>query len=529
MCDWNKMKNNEIADRIVVSSPIAVIDIGCTFLRLIIAEKRKEGLCTILEQVIQSVPIGKDILSAKEVSQETLEHCVSILRDFQRLLGEYRISLKAVHAVVIAAMRQAENCDVFLDRLTIASGVSFQLLDIGQAAYYYHLALRMIPSNKSISETDSIAVLEIGGLTCSVLYRDQGEIQYAQTYNIGTLRIRQQLESLRLGNRHLVDIVQGRARETIENLKQNIQSKKTKFIFLGRVLRLAVAHLHKTGESKVEAARIVSIQVPKIEALVKEVRNQSVDELASGWKIPYADAELIAPTLLLFLLMVKALKCEHVFIGNLSSSDGLLIEAADNPEREALMLRHIIRIARETGEKYACDVKHAETVMDYAIALFDVLQKEHACTPKHRMMLQVSALLHDIGMFINARGHHKHSNYLIRNTEFIGLSQEDITVIALIARYHRKSPPRLTHPEFAALPREQRLVICKLSAILRVADALDRVHDQNLGNLKFKLAERELTCIPVRGKTVHAEQIALGEKGDLFKLMYGRTCVIKGS
>jgi len=509
-------------------SPIAVVDIGCTFLRLIIAEKRKDGTCAILEQVVQSVPIGKDILSFKEISQDTLEHCVTILHDFHRLLSEYRIKAETVHAVAIAVLRQAENCDVFIDRLTIASGISFQVLEIGQTAYYYHLALRMIPKNKGLLENDSIAVLEIGGLTCSLLYRYQGEIQYAQTYNVGALRIRQQLESLRLGNRHLLDIVEGRIREMSENLKQNIKSKKTKFIFLGRVLRFAIPHLHTTGDVNVEASRIVWIQVSKVEALIKDVKGQSVAECASCWKIPYAEAELIAPTLMLVLLMAKALKCKALFIGNLSSSDGLVIEAADNPEREALMLRHIIRIARETGEKYGCDVKHAEMVMENAVSIFDILKKEHVCTPKHRMMLQVAALLHDIGMFINARGHHKHSNYLIRNTEFIGLSQDDITIIALIARYHRKSPPRLTHPEFASLTREQRLIVCKLAAILRVADALDRIHDQNLGKLTFKLMERELRCIPSRGVHVHAEQIALGEKGDLFKLMYGRCCVIKG-
>ena len=204
------MKKIETSDSTTAVHPIAVVDIGCTFLRLIIAEKRKDGRCAVLEQVVQSVPIGKDILSSKKISQDTLEHCVSILHDFHRLLCEYRIQAETVHAVAIAALRQAENCDVFLNRLTIASGISFQLLEIGQTAYYYHLALRMIPSNKGLLENDSIAVLEIGGLTCSLLYRDQGEIQYAQTYNIGALRIRQQLESLHLGNRYLGDIVEGR-------------------------------------------------------------------------------------------------------------------------------------------------------------------------------------------------------------------------------------------------------------------------------------------------------------------------------
>lgn len=508
--------------------PIAVMDIGCTFLRLVIAEQKNDGTCSVLEQVVQSAPLGKDILLTKTISQETLERCVAILHDFSRLLKEYGIETTRVHAVGMAALRQAENCDVFMDRLAMTTGITFNVLETGQTAYYYHLALRMIPKNKGFSENDSIAVIEIGGLTSSLLYRYQGEIQYAQTYNIGSLRVRQQLEALRLGDQHISDIIESRARETIENLKQNIIRKETKYIFLGRVLRFAIPYLHKTGDRKVEACRIVSIPVSKVRALIKEVRQYSVDELASRWKMPYAEAELMLPSLMFTYLLAEALKCENVFLGNLSSSDGLVIEAANDPEREALMLRHVVRIARETGERYSFDTKHAETVMLGSLAIFDMLQNDHRCSPKHRMMLQIAALLHDVGMFVNARGHHKHSHYIIRNTDFIGLSQEDIAIIALIARYHRKSPPRMTHPEFATLPREQRLVVCKLSAILRVADALDRVHDQNLGKLKFKLLERELRCIPSKGTQVHAERIALGEKGDLFKMMYGRSCVIQG-
>jgi exopolyphosphatase/guanosine-5'-triphosphate,3'-diphosphate pyrophosphatase len=204
-----------------------------------------------------------------------------------------------------------------------------------------------------------------------------------------------------------------------------------------------------------------------------------------------------------------------------------MVEAVDDPAWTTTLTHHIMRIARETGEKYLYDARHAAQVTDVALSLFDLLRAEHDCTERHRLLLEVAARLHDIGAFVNVRGHHKHSLYLIRNTEFMGLSLEETNLIAVIARYHRKMMPQLSHPEYAGLTPESRLVVSKLAAILRVADALDRVHDQSLGRLRFEIESDALVCIPDRQVGTSAEQVALGEKGDLFERIYGRRCYVR--
>jgi exopolyphosphatase/guanosine-5'-triphosphate,3'-diphosphate pyrophosphatase len=507
---------------------VAVVDIGSTFLRLTIAEKRGEKGIFVVERVVQSVSIGRDVVKERRISRETVEQSVQILGTFLLKLGEYGIQPESVRAAASSAVRQADNSEAFLDRLSIASRIPFRMLDPGQVAYYYHLAFRVMRERQAGWERGGVAVMEIGGLTCSLLYRNEGEIQFAQTYGVGSLRIRQQMESAGLSSEQLVELAEGRTREIAIHLRQNVgEDGEFRLLFMGREMRYAAARLRASAGAVSAAPAVTRISVGELKRLVRKVVCESVVEEVRSWQISYPDAENLAPTLCMALSVARALKLKDVYVCNLSFSDGLLVEAVDNPVWLTTMMRHVIRIARETGEKYLYDAQHAAQVSESALSLFDLLRAEHYCTERHRLLLEIAALLHDIGVFVNARGHHKHSMYLIRNTEFIGLSAAEINVIALIARYHRKALPQATHPEYSALPQGDRLVVCKLAAILRVADALDRVHDQSLGRLRFELSPETLVCIPEQRVEISAEQVALAEKGDLFEQIYGRRCDVR--
>ena len=511
-----------------VSKPVAVVDIGSTFLRLSIAEKRGDKGIRVLERAIQSVAIGRDVVRDRRISNTTIERCVQIVGSFRQLLDEYGIKPESVKAVTNSAVRQADNHEAFLDRLSIASRISFRLLDTGQMGYYYHLAFRLLRDRHVGWDKSGVAVLEIGGLTCNLLYRKEGEIRFAQTYGVGSLRILQQLESAGLRPEQLDELAEGRTREISSQLRQISEGDHSfKLLFMGREMRFAAERLRNKDEVSEKKSVVRRISVNELRRLVRQVISETVAEEVRQWQISYHDAEILAPSLCLALSVAQALHLKEIFVSNLSFSDGLLVEAVDSPVWLTTMMRHVVRIAHETGEKYRYDERHATQVAKVSLELFELLREEHFCTERHRLLLEIAAILHDIGVFVNARGHHKHALYLIRNTEFTGLSASEIEVIALIARYHRKAMPQMTHPEYSMLAHEDRLVVCKLAAILRVADALDRQHEQSLGHLTFELTPDKLVCIPERRVETSAEQVALGEKGDLFEQIYGRRCYVR--
>ena len=137
------------------------------------------------------------------------------------------------------------------------------------------------------------------------------------------------------------------------------------------------------------------------------------------------------------------------------------------------------------------------------------------------LVLRVAATLHEVGMFISPREHHKHSLYILLHTEIFGLSTQDREMVALLARYHRRYNPEPSHPHFADLSRGERMTVLKLAALLRVADALDRSHSQRIKSIQLRPEGSRLSLLTQGVDDVTVEQIAINSKCDLFREIYG--------
>jgi len=153
--------------------------------------------------------------------------------------------------------------------------------------------------------------------------------------------------------------------------------------------------------------------------------------------------------------------------------------------------------------------------------LFQSLQNEHKLDARNRLLLYIAAYLHEIGIYVNQRGYHKHSMYLISNGNLFGLGQTDLLLVALIARYHRRASPKATHLGYNTLDRVSRIAIAKMAAILRVADALDYSYSQRVQEIECEIDHGQLIISIPHVEDVSLEQIALVEKGPLFEEVFG--------
>ena len=203
--------------------------------------------------------------------------------------------------------------------------------------------------------------------------------------------------------------------------------------------------------------------------------------------------------------------------------DGLLMDIArrvvgvEDYELDESTLRSALNI----GEKFRYDAAHGELVAATAESIFDTIQRLHGLNHRHRLLLKLAGILHEIGVHVNARAHHKHSLYLIENSEIFGLSRQELSMVANIARYHRRTTPKSSHIDFISLPREQRMVVSKLAAILRIADALDHGHSQHIQSPELELHADELVIYMSNVNDITLEQRAVSAKSDLFSEIYG--------
>jgi exopolyphosphatase/guanosine-5'-triphosphate,3'-diphosphate pyrophosphatase len=183
--------------------------------------------------------------------------------------------------------------------------------------------------------------------------------------------------------------------------------------------------------------------------------------------------------------------------------------------------KQVIQSAVALAKKYRVDVAHAKRVSQLSLRLFDQLQPIHRLEGRYRLLLEVAGLLHEIGTFVSSRKHHKHTLYLIQQSEVFGLTQEELLMVANIARYHRRGRPKASHPEYIALTRNKRMTVNKLTALLRVADALDIGRTQQINPCEFSIQAETLVVHVSTQADLALEKKALKNKSDMFQDIYG--------
>jgi exopolyphosphatase/guanosine-5'-triphosphate,3'-diphosphate pyrophosphatase len=182
----------------------------------------------------------------------------------------------------------------------------------------------------------------------------------------------------------------------------------------------------------------------------------------------------------------------------------------------------VLASASALGEKYRYDAPHARHVATLAVRLFDDLRAEHGLGARDRLLLEVAALLHDIGIFVSLRGHHKHAQYILSVSEIFGLSRDDMAVISNIARYHRRAAPNKSHLPYMALDSDARVVVSKLGAILRLANALDADHLQKVRDVRVLREDDQWVLEVEGGGDLTLERLAALARADLLTEVFGR-------
>ena len=500
---------------------VAAIDIGSSALRLDIGEVGAQGDVKLLESLRQGVRLGKDVFTKGRVEQETLRRCVAILKNYSRLLKEYGVTRPdQLRAVATSFAREASNRDMFVDRVSTATGIDVNVLEESEEARLTYLAVREILEASGILEAENVAVIEIGSGQTILLYLRNGRVTVAQSFRSGALRTRELVESGGAAGPQIRGVLKAYAMELVEQLAQAIpRDKVSALVVMGAGARFAAEQ--GGGAVPGKDPRLVVVAATRLAELADKLAPMTIESLVKAHRMTYQDAETVAPALMSVTQAARALKVKEVHVAQATLRDGLLREMAMHDHWSAGFEEQVIYSAQTLAARYGSDEAHARNVEAGALALFDELKEEHQLGGHERLLLRCAAILHDIGLFVNARAHHKHSMYLVLNSDLFGLTRHDMQIVATVSRYHRKALPSPAHPEFATLPQEDRMTVAKLAAILRVADSLERTHRETPRAMEFRREADRFVILLRDMEDLTMERLALKDKGNLFADVFG--------
>jgi exopolyphosphatase/guanosine-5'-triphosphate,3'-diphosphate pyrophosphatase len=493
---------------------------GASAIRLVVADVSPAQPIRILEEASRGVLLGKETFTHGRIGAATIEAALKALEGFRRLMDTYGVV--RYRAVATSAVREATNRETFLDRVHLRTGIEVEIIDGSEENRLTYLAVRDQLRNHPALVSDDAVLVEVGGGSADISFLRKGEPIRSGTYALGSIRMRQSLGAWRGSHEEGMRLLRRHIHNVVEDIRQEMPLREAKHVIaLGGDLRFAAHRI--LGEGADKAGAMVVSREPFM-AFCEEAAVEEVDDLVDRYRLPLSEAETLVPALLAYRELLAETSAESIVVPDASLRAGLLLDLARGEERGAIedLGRQVLASAEALGEKYRYDAAHGRRVAFLATRLFDELGAEHGLSARDRLLLEVAALLHDIGIFVSLRQHHKHSQYLLSVSEIFGLSSDDMAVVSNVARYHRRALPQKSHLPYMSLDRDTRVAVNKLAAILRAANALDADHLQKVKDVHVVSEEGTWVLEVEASGDLTMERLAVLSRSDYLTEVFGQ-------
>lgn len=499
---------------------LAAIDVGSNAIRLAIAEVDGNQQIVSVNLLRESVRLGQDVFTSQLISEESIDRAVEAFKKFREAIDQ--AGVRWTRAVATSATREALNRELFIDRIAQASGIEVATISSEEEARLIHLAV----SQRISMRNRTVLLIDIGGGSTEVSLATGGNILSTESFKMGAVRMLQQLEGKKHGERHFNKLAQEYVEATQKRIKREVGN---------RTIDLCVGtggNVDTIGELRKQMLgrdRDTVVTLSELDTLIKRLQALTFEERVAQLLLRPDRADVIVPAAVILQQIMKQARVDEAQIPHVGLKDGLLIDMVQElyGDKRALNREQVMASAMQLGRKYAFDEQHGTTVARHAVELFDRTRNLHNLTLEYRLQLEVAALLHDIGNFVHSTDHHKHTQYLLISSPIVGLNEDQMAVVANVARYHRKSMPKPQHDLYRLLPSKDRVVVSKLAAILRLADAMDNEHASKVSDFEVEY-RRPKFLVRLRGEgDLLLEKWSLMKKATMFEEVFSVKLILE--
>ena len=491
---------------------IAAIDIGTNSIHMVIVQIEPTlPSFTVIAKEKDTVRLGDRHPATGELTPQAIKRSLNTLRRCKELA----ISLKAeqIIAVATSATREAPNGERFLRQIESELGIIVNLISGKEEARRIYLG---VLSGMDFNEQPHI-IIDIGGGSTEIILADIHEPRFLGSTKVGAVRLAKEFVTTDpISDSELKVLrayVRGMLERPVDEIWHSLQLNEVPRTVgtSGTIETIAEIHAKEVLGAVPDPLNGYEIKYKDIEKIVKKLAKMSYEERLEVSGLVDKRAEIIVPGAVILLEAMQMLKLNSIVICERALREGMIVDwmlsrgliSSRLRYQNEVKSRNVIKIAH----KYHVDLSYSQRVAKFALSIFDqLLGQLHSWDEVERELLWSAAILHNSGVYISHSAHHKHSYYLIRNAELLGFTELELELIANIARYHRRSKPKKKHEAYYQLPHKRyQLIVRQLSAILRLAVALDR---------RNKGAIARVNCEYDKGDRILYFQIEPREVGD---------------
>lgn len=496
----------------------AAVDIGSNSVRLLVAEAQPGAPPAALASERQVTRLGESVFRGGRISPEAMGLVCGVLSGMAAI---YRgLDVAGVRVVATSAVRDAGNQREFLDRAAEAAGAPVEVISGQEEARLIHLGVE----SRWPHPNRRVLVVDLGGGSAEVILAQDGKLAEAFSRPLGALRLNEAF----LKSDPPAPLELHRMDEYIEEklapaVRRIGAGGFDRAIVTSASAAAAVCAIHRVSRSRRDTADRLRAARAQVRRLFQDL---CARDLAARRRVPGIGprrAEIIIPGVAVFLRVLEDFQLPSIYYCSAGVRDGIVADlAARGVGRERTHLdRDQRRVVERMTRRYGAALPHARKVAALAHTLFESLQPVHRLTPECAKLLEAAAFLHDVGHFISDTGHHKHSAYVVANSDMPGFTDLERFLVATLCRYHRKSPPVARHEGLAALDDDRKRTIQLLTPLLRLADGLDRGHEQRVDEIECRLRNGAIVVMLRSSRDTDLEQWAAERIAPAFLEAYG--------
>lgn len=502
----------------------AAIDIGSYEVSMKIFELSKKIGFRELNDVRYSLELGKGVYSNGKLDTQMLDVLCETLNDFKRMMQDFGVV--EYRACGTSALRELANPLIIVEQIYRRTGFKVEILSNAEQHFLGYKSIAAIERGFKKMIQKGTAILDVGGGSLQVSLFDKDALVTTQSLKMGSLRIRQRLQELEKTTIHYDKLVE----EFIRNDLTNFQRLYLKDRDIKNVILMGDFITDMIFQEEMKDKIITRNEFMK---RYEDTVDKTEDVLAQEMEIDPEYASLVVPTMVVCRSFIDIFQAEALWAPGVSLLDGIAYDYAE--KKKFIRSVHnfendILVTSKNIAKRYSSSKSHIQGTMNLCLNIFDSMKRVHGMGKRERLLIQIAALLHDCGKYISMGNVSECSYQIIMSTEIIGLSSLERKMIAYAVRYNTTAFVYYDEIQMlgAGIDRESYIKIAKMTAILRLANAMDRSHCQKVKGIKTVLKDRELQMVMDSSQDISLELGLLQDKVAFFEEVFGIRLVIRG-